>query len=102
MLGLPSVTAGDVLGSYIAIVGSITAGTFPLQFLIEGQLVGQSQLVTLQPEAPDLTRLVLLFLGLPSPSASVAAGSNVTATLMWTDGFGNTQDLNQFLKVEFG
>ena len=48
------VDIGDRLGSYIAILGGVTAGTFPLTFMIDGQPVGQTQQVNLQLGPPRL------------------------------------------------
>ena len=90
---------GDRLGKYIAILGGVTAGTFPLTFMIDGQPVGQTQQVNLQLGPPDLSRMVVEVQGLQSSPATVVAGSNITATVKWADRYRNVEPLDDFLQA---
>ena len=93
------VLAGEAIGIYIVIVGSLVSGTFPASFYVNAQPIGQPQQVVLKPGPADYTRTLLSFFT-PQPSASkVTVGTALTAVLRWSDVFSNTADLDPDLKA---
>ena len=93
------VFAGETLGSYVAIVGSLVSGSFPATFYLNAQAVGKPQQVVLRAGPADFARTVLSFQSPEENVSSVMLGSSLTAVLRWSDLFGNVVSLEAALQV---
>ena len=92
-------SAGEPLGTYLAIVGGTQAGEYAVDFYIDDEPVGDRQTAVLASESSTLSSTVLLFGALNSSYTTATVGSTVTAVLAGADSCGNLQDLQALLQV---
>ena len=92
-------SAGEPLGTYLAIIGGKQAGAYAVDFYVSDEPVGDRQTAVLVSKATSVSSTVLLFGALNSSYTTATVGSTVTAVLAGADSFGNLQDLQAVLQV---
>lgn len=80
---------GELLGSYLAVVGGTQAGSHPVTFELDGQPLGGQQEARLSSDSDSLKSIALIFGNLTAQLSTASVGQPVSALAVAADALGN-------------